>query len=88
MSGPVAALCDDPRPNRDRHRRSDGVVYAKIHSAGCARDVPGATLTVLPGVGHSPHHSAPDSVVAAILEVEARAISEERRQPDRAPAPA
>ena len=66
----------------------DGVVYANIHSAGCARDIPGATLTVLPGVGHSPHHSAPDSVVAAILEVEARAFSEERRQRDRAPAPA
>jgi pimeloyl-ACP methyl ester carboxylesterase len=66
----------------------DGVVYAKIHSAGCARDIPGATLTVLPGVGHSPHHSAPDSVVAAILEVEARALSEERRQLGCAPAPA
>jgi pimeloyl-ACP methyl ester carboxylesterase len=66
----------------------DGVVYAKIHSAGCARDIPGATLTALPGVGHSPHHSAPDKVVAAILEVEARALSEERRQRDRAPAPA
>ena len=66
----------------------DGVVYAHIHSAGCARDIPGATLTVLEGVGHSPHHSAPDRVVAAILEVEARALSEERRQPDRAPAPA
>ena len=66
----------------------DRVVYANIHSAGCARDIPGATLTTLPGVGHSPHHSAPDKVVAAILEVEARALSEERRQPDRAPAPA
>jgi pimeloyl-ACP methyl ester carboxylesterase len=65
----------------------DGVVYAKIHSAGCARDIPGATLTVLPGVGHSPHHSAPDRAVAAILEVEARALSEEGRQLDRAPAP-
>lgn len=66
----------------------DGVVYAKIHAAGCARDIPGATLTVLPGVGHSPHHSAPDAVVAAILAVEARAFSAERRQFDRAPAPA
>ena len=66
----------------------DGVVYAKIHSAGCARDIPGAKLTVLPGVGHSPHHSVPSAVVAAILDVEARALSEERRQPDRAPAPA
>jgi len=66
----------------------DGVVYAKIHSAGCARDIPDATLTTLPGVGHSPHHSAPDSVVAAILDIEARALSEERRQSDRAPATA
>jgi pimeloyl-ACP methyl ester carboxylesterase len=66
----------------------DGVVYAKIHSAGCARDIPGATLTVLSGVGHSPHHSAPETVVAAILEVEARALSEERRQRGRAPEPA
>jgi pimeloyl-ACP methyl ester carboxylesterase len=66
----------------------DGVVYAKIHSAGCARDIPGATLTVLPGVGHSPHHSAPGEVVAAILEVEGRALSVEQRSRDRASAPA
>jgi pimeloyl-ACP methyl ester carboxylesterase len=63
----------------------DGVVYASIHSAGCARDIPGATLTVLPGVGHSPHHNAPDAVIAAILDLEARALSGERRQPDDAP---
>jgi pimeloyl-ACP methyl ester carboxylesterase len=52
---------------------SDGVVYARIHSAGCARDIPGATLTTLRGVGHSPHHCAPESVVAAIVEVDRRA---------------
>ncbi len=52
---------------------SDRIVYARIHSAGCARDIPGATLTTLAGVGHSPHHSAPESVVAAIQEVDARA---------------
>jgi pimeloyl-ACP methyl ester carboxylesterase len=51
----------------------DGVVYAHIHSAGCARDIPGATLTILEGVGHSPHHSAPESVIAAILDVDRRA---------------
>ncbi|HYA75087.1 MAG TPA: alpha/beta hydrolase, partial [Roseiarcus sp.] len=44
---------------------SDGIVYARVHSAGCARDIPGATLATLAGVGHSPHHSAPESVVAA-----------------------
>ncbi|HYA71750.1 MAG TPA: alpha/beta hydrolase, partial [Roseiarcus sp.] len=52
---------------------SDGIVYARVHSAGCARDIPGATLATLAGVGHSPHHSAPESVVAAIVEVDARA---------------
>jgi pimeloyl-ACP methyl ester carboxylesterase len=66
----------------------DGVVYAHIHSLGCERDIPGATLHVLPGIGHSPHHSAPERVVAAILEVEGRALSAERRQPDAAPTPA
>jgi hypothetical protein len=55
---------------------SDGVVYARIHSAGCARDIPGATLTILRGVGHSPHHCAPESVVAAIVEVDARASAQ------------
>lgn len=55
---------------------SDGVVYARIHSAGCARDIPGATLTILPGIGHSPHHWAPERVVAAIVEVDARARRE------------
>jgi pimeloyl-ACP methyl ester carboxylesterase len=57
---------------------SDGVVSAELHSAGCARDIPGAALTILPGVGHSPHHSATDAVVAAILRAEARAIAKER----------
>jgi pimeloyl-ACP methyl ester carboxylesterase len=52
----------------------DGIVYAHIHSVGCVRDIPGAVLTTLPGVGHSPHHSAPDAVIAAILEAERRAL--------------
>ena len=67
---------------------SDGVVYAKLHSTGCAREIPGATLTVLSGVGHSPHHVSPESVVAATLEVEARSRREAQRSPDRASAPA
>lgn len=51
----------------------DGVVWTALHSYGAARAIPGATLTVLPGVGHSPHWAAPDSVVAAVLDVAARA---------------
>jgi pimeloyl-ACP methyl ester carboxylesterase len=54
---------------------SDGVVYTHIHSLGCARDIPGATLTMLSGVGHSPHYAAPDRVIAAILAVERRALA-------------
>jgi pimeloyl-ACP methyl ester carboxylesterase len=52
---------------------SDGVVYAHIHSRGLARDIPGARLTTLEGVGHSPHHAAPDRVVELILEADRRA---------------
>ncbi len=63
ISAPTAVITGD----------CDKVVYAHIHSAGCARDIPGATLTTLRGVGHSPHHSAPESVLAAIVEVERRA---------------
>ena len=52
---------------------SDSVVYAHIHSAGCARDIPGARLTTLEGVGHSPHHVAPERMVEIILEAARRA---------------
>ena len=64
----------------------DGVVYADIHSVGCARDIPGASLKVLEGVGHSPHHTAPHEVVAAILDVDRRA--REREAQPAAPASA
>ena len=66
---------------------SDRVVYTHIHSVGCARDIPGATLTMLPGVGHSPHHVAPGAIVAAVLEVEARAAREVHPAPGSASVP-
>jgi pimeloyl-ACP methyl ester carboxylesterase len=53
---------------------TDGVVSSELHSAGCARDIPGAVLTVVPGVGHSPHHAATESAIAAILRAEARTM--------------
>jgi pimeloyl-ACP methyl ester carboxylesterase len=56
---------------------SDGVVYAHIHSEGLARDIPGARLTTLAGVGHAPHHVAPDRVVGIILAAEQRAAERE-----------
>ncbi len=57
---------------------SDGVVYAHIHAAGLARDIPGARLTMLEGVGHSPHYAAPDRIVEAILEAANRAHRNEQ----------
>lgn len=47
----------------------DRVVSPQIHSERAARDIRGASLKVLHGVGHSPHWADPDSVVAAILDV-------------------
>lgn len=51
----------------------DDIVLTKIHSYGSQRDIPGATLKVLPGVGHSPHWVAPDAVVDAVIGVAERA---------------
>ena len=51
----------------------DGVVSTRIHASGCARDIPGARLTILNGVGHSLHHTAADRVVEIVLEAERRA---------------
>ena len=45
----------------------DSLVSADIHAKACAREIPGATLRLLPNVGHSPHFAAPDDVVSAIL---------------------
>ena len=47
----------------------DAIVAPAIHAYGLARDIPGARLTVLPGVGHMPHWAAPEAVVAAIERV-------------------
>ena len=51
----------------------DEIVLTRIHSYGAERDIPGATLTVLPGVGHSPHWADPEAVVQVIENVAERA---------------
>ncbi|MEL6318923.1 MAG: alpha/beta fold hydrolase, partial [Pseudomonadota bacterium] len=48
------------------HGAADRIVYAEIHAAGMARDAPEARVSVLDGVGHMPHHAAPEAVLAAI----------------------
>ncbi len=54
---------------------ADRLVSAEIHARRCAHEIPGATLRVLDGVGHSPHFSAPEAVIEAVLEVERRTVA-------------
>lgn len=55
------------------HGDADTIVPLAVHSAPLARLLPDAQLTVLPGVGHMPHHAAPDAVIAAIDRAALRA---------------
>ncbi|MBA5777321.1 alpha/beta hydrolase [Stappia sp. F7233] len=66
----------------------DGIVYAHIHSAGLARDLPHAELRELPGAGHMPHHSRTAEVVAAIEDVVERSRTPERKELVQASEPA
>ena len=63
ISAPVAILMG----------AEDSLVSVDIHARACEREIPGATLSLLPGIGHSPHFAAPDSAVEAILALERRA---------------
>jgi pimeloyl-ACP methyl ester carboxylesterase len=53
---PVVAITGD----------SDAIVSATIHSAAIAGEAPQGRFVLLPGVGHMPHHAAPEIVVEAI----------------------
>jgi pimeloyl-ACP methyl ester carboxylesterase len=53
---PVAAITGD----------SDAIVSPTIHSAAIAREAPQGRLILLPGIGHMPHHAAPEIVIEAI----------------------
>ncbi len=55
------------------HGDADTIVPLSIHSGPLAARLPNAHLTVLPGVGHMPHHSHPDTVLAAIDRAATRA---------------
>jgi pimeloyl-ACP methyl ester carboxylesterase len=47
----------------------DNTVWPSIHSQGLVRDIRGAKLVTLEGIGHMPHHARPDVVLAAIDEI-------------------
>ncbi len=55
------------------HGDRDTTVPLAIHSGPLAERLDSAHLTVLPGVGHMPHHADPDATLAAIDRAAARA---------------
>lgn len=55
------------------HGDADTTVWASIHSEPLSRQIAGANLVIMPGVGHSPHHADPDTVTAAIDRAARRA---------------
>lgn len=55
------------------HGTADETVSPNIHARQLVRDVPGAALTLLEGIGHMPHHVATDEVAAAVRRAAARA---------------
>jgi len=55
------------------HGDIDDTVPLAIHAGPLSERLPGAALTVLEGVAHMPHHTAPDAVVAAVDRAAARA---------------
>ncbi len=55
------------------HGDLDTIVGLEVHSRPLAALVPDAHLTVLHGVGHMPHHTHPEAVVAAIERARDRA---------------
>jgi pimeloyl-ACP methyl ester carboxylesterase len=59
IRAPLVALTGD----------SDRVIYTDLHTPPLVGKVPGARLEVLNGVGHMPHHVAPDTVLAAINDL-------------------
>lgn len=64
---------DIRQPIEILHGDRDPVVGLQLHSQAMAADVPGANLVTLEGVGHMPHHAAPEEVVAAIHRAASRA---------------
>ena len=57
------------------HGDADVIVPSTIHAERLTHLIPNNRLTLLPGIGHMPHHAAPDEVVAAVERLAAPAIA-------------
>jgi len=55
------------------HGDADTIVPLSVHAEPLSRQIAGANLTVLPGIGHMPQHVAPDAVADAIDRAALRA---------------
>jgi pimeloyl-ACP methyl ester carboxylesterase len=51
---------------------ADTIVITDIHSRSSAREIPGATLNILPGTGHAPHWSHTAQVIAEVEKLYGR----------------
>jgi pimeloyl-ACP methyl ester carboxylesterase len=54
------------------HGAEDTTVPIAVHSEPLSRIVGSANLTILPGIGHMPHHADPGAAIAAIDRAAAR----------------
>lgn len=75
---PYVVLMSEAYPQLDLpveivHGTDDTIVPADIHAIPMNKLLPNAELTLLPGVGHMPHHADPEAIVAAIDRAAARA---------------
>jgi pimeloyl-ACP methyl ester carboxylesterase len=48
------------------HGDADTTVPIAVHSGPLSQRLASASLTILPGIGHMPHHADPDAAIAAI----------------------
>lgn len=55
------------------HGEADTIVPPQIHAIPLSGVVPDGRLTLLPGIGHMPHHARPGEVIAAIERLSAAA---------------
>ncbi|HUF57190.1 MAG TPA: alpha/beta fold hydrolase [Thermohalobaculum sp.] len=55
------------------HGEADTTVPASVHAEPLSQALPDVRLTLLPGVGHMPHHAAPGEVLAALRRLRQRA---------------